>query len=78
VTDPGERVVLTVVGMNCTQCGQAVESVLHAVPGVSEVSVDVAGGTAVVQGDHLCQEVLSEVVREAGFDARPAVLQSEG
>ncbi|MFL6088875.1 MAG: heavy-metal-associated domain-containing protein [Aeromicrobium sp.] len=61
----------SVTGMTCGHCVGAVESELRAVPGVSDVSVDlVAGGTSrvtVISNAPLPPDVVAEAVDEAGY-----------
>jgi copper chaperone len=62
---------LKISGMNCGHCKSAVESALHSVGGVSEVRVDLAKGTAEVEGDADVVALLAAVERE-GYKATPA------
>lgn len=66
-----ERVVLAVTWMSCGGCARAVENALKRSPGVARVSVDLGQERAVVEGKDLSPGVLAEVVREAGYEARP-------
>jgi len=59
----------TVTGMTCGHCVQAVTSELTALPGVSEVSVDLAtGGVDVVSAASLDQDAVRAAIDEAGFE----------
>jgi copper chaperone len=42
--------VLTVGGMTCAHCVQAVDAAVRDVPGVTDVQVDLADGTVRVEG----------------------------
>jgi copper chaperone len=59
---------LAVTGMTCQGCVNAVTRVLSRVPGVRRVSVDLASGRAVVEGDAAADAVLA-AVRKAGYGA---------
>ena len=60
--------VLKVGGMSCGGCAKHVDKALRAVEGVSAVSVDVAQGTATVEGT-ASMEALAAGVVEAGYQA---------
>lgn len=61
---------LTVEGMNCGHCTGAVEKALRAVPGVRDVSVELASKTATVEIDaSVSDEALRKAVTEAGYQA---------
>lgn len=57
----------TVKGMNCPHCQATVTKSIAAVNGVTQVSVDLSTGKAVVEGDHDEADV-HNAVRAAGFD----------
>ncbi len=58
-------------GMNCGHCKASVERALSAVPGVSDVSVDLASKTATVNADNnASNEALSAAVTGAGFTVK--------
>jgi len=59
--------VYRVAGMTCGGCAKHVEKALRAVPGVTEVRVDVPAGTATVAGG-APMEALTVAVKEAGYD----------
>ena len=56
-------------GMMCNHCRANVERVIAAVPGVSKVSVDLAAGTASVEGDPEPAAVIA-AVEAAGYGCR--------
>ncbi|MFI7212472.1 heavy-metal-associated domain-containing protein [Micromonospora maritima] len=59
----------TVTGMTCEHCVRAVTEELSALPGVEEVRVDLAGGTATVTSDApLPVESVRAAVDEAGYE----------
>ena len=64
-----ETTQLAVVGMNCGACVNHVTKALQEVPGVQEVQVDLASGTATVQHDGSAPlETLMDAVSEAGYE----------
>jgi copper chaperone CopZ len=65
-------VKLKVEGMTCGGCVASVENALGRVAGVRKVKVDLAAGTAVVEGAGLDAERLVAVVYDAGYDAAVA------
>lgn len=54
-------------GMACNHCRMTVEKAISAVPGVEKVSVDLAGGSAMVEGDFDSAAVV-KAVTDSGFD----------
>ena len=59
---------LAVEGINCGHCTSAVEKALRAVPGVRDVSVELASKTATVEIDaSVSDEALRKAVTEAGY-----------
>ena len=58
--------VYRVIGMTCGGCVRHVEKALRATPGITEVVVDLTGGTATVTGS-ASFEALSTRVSEAGY-----------
>lgn len=62
---------LTVKGMSCNHCQNAVKSALEEVPGVSAVQVDLSAGTAAVEGSAPVEALVAAVV-EAGYEAAVA------
>ncbi|WP_328613459.1 heavy-metal-associated domain-containing protein [Amycolatopsis sp. NBC_00355] len=58
----------TVSGMSCGHCAQSVTEEIAALPGVTEVDVDVATGRVVVRaGAALAEQDVRTAVEEAGF-----------
>ncbi|MFV0416044.1 MAG: heavy metal translocating P-type ATPase [Chthoniobacterales bacterium] len=66
---PAGQTVLTVDGMSCASCVGRVEAALRAVPGVSEVVVNLATERATVQGT-AGVETLVAAVAKAGYEAK--------
>ncbi|MDR1421263.1 MAG: heavy-metal-associated domain-containing protein [Coriobacteriales bacterium] len=65
-----ETTVLNVEGMHCQHCVKAVTDELTAVPGVSDVQVNLEAGNAVVVHEpDVARSTLIAAVDEAGFDA---------
>ncbi len=60
-------------GMHCSACSAHLESTLKAVPGVSEVSVNLSSATVRVNidTDVVSPEKIDEAVRAAGFSVEP-------
>jgi copper chaperone len=61
----------SVPGMTCGHCVSAVTSELSAIPGVSDVAVDLATKLVVVTGAPLVDEALRAAIEEAGFEPAP-------
>ena len=62
---------LIIEGMKCEKCKAKVEEALKAVPGVTEVAVDLDKGRAsVVCGDDVKDEDLCMAVIDSGFKAK--------
>ncbi|MBD8504902.1 heavy-metal-associated domain-containing protein [Hoyosella sp. G463] len=59
---------ITVTGMTCGHCENAVRSEISALPGVTDVAVDLATGAVTITSDtDLDQAALREAVDEAGY-----------
>ncbi|WP_431942590.1 heavy-metal-associated domain-containing protein [Micromonospora marina] len=59
----------TVTGMTCEHCVKAVTGELSALPGVDEVRIDLANGTATVtSATPLSDESVRAAVDEAGYE----------
>ena len=63
---------LPVEGMTCASCVSRVERALRKVPGVSDVSVNLATEAATVSGTGLAREALVKAITDAGYEV-PAV-----
>ena len=61
-------VTYRVEGMTCAHCVNAVTGELQAVPGVTEVAVDLETKSAVVTGTDLDDAALVAAIDEAGYD----------
>lgn len=59
---------LHVVGMSCGHCEMAVKKALSSVEGVSQVLVDLKTGKVSVAGENLNDNILKDVVEDAGYD----------
>ena len=60
---------IAVSGMTCDHCARAVRAEISKLPGVTEVDVDVDGGTVRVTGDPLPGDApLRAAVEEAGYE----------
>ncbi|WP_418764921.1 heavy-metal-associated domain-containing protein [Mailhella sp.] len=60
--------VITIEGMRCAHCTSNVEKALRAIPGVSDVAVDLAAKTATVEAaDSVTDESLKKAVDDLAF-----------
>ena len=58
----------TVTGMTCQHCVASVTEEVSEIPGVTEVSVDLASGALTVTSDHaLLDSAVKDAVEEAGY-----------
>lgn len=58
-----------VTGMTCEHCVKSVTAEVSAIPGVSDVSVDLAGGTVTfTSAAAVDREVVRAAVDEAGYE----------
>ena len=56
-------------GMNCNHCAASVEKALKAIPGVTAVTVDLAGKSATLTTEtHIADDSITRAVTEAGFE----------
>ena len=64
---------LSIDGMKCDGCAQAVRGALMGLSGVTDAKVDHAAGRAVVsyEPERLTPQQLAAAVQAAGFSARP-------
>lgn len=69
--------VFRVSGMTCGNCVRHVTQALDALPGVEEVTVDLAGGSATVTGTVEPAAVVAALAQE-GYPAEPAASQTAG
>lgn len=59
---------IKIEGMTCGHCTGSVEKALRAVPGVTDVAVDLASKTATVEAqDSVSDNVLIKTVADTGF-----------
>ncbi|PSL00611.1 copper chaperone CopZ [Murinocardiopsis flavida] len=59
----------TVQGMTCDHCAGAVTSEVTAIPGVTEVAVDVAAGRLTVfSAEPVPDQAVNDAVEEAGYE----------
>jgi copper chaperone len=72
VTGPAAGKTWLVTGMTCGHCVAAVTAEVSAVPGVTDVQVDLATGRVVVTGEGVSDDAVRAAVDEAGYDAVPA------
>jgi len=69
----GNIVEITVKGMSCGHCAAAVTKALEALPGVSQVKVDLTNGRVTfAAANPLPQEELAKVIKAAGYELVPA------
>lgn len=60
---------ITVKGMSCGHCAAAVTKALQSLAGVSEVQVDLTGGTVSYQSAApIAREDLARVIKAAGYE----------
>ena len=59
----------TVTGMTCSHCVQAVTEELTALPGVSDVRIDLSAGAVTVTSEEpLADDAVRAAVDEAGYE----------
>jgi copper chaperone CopZ len=63
------EVQLKITGMTCGHCVAAVSKALKSVPGVQDAQVELAGGSARVQGSANAQ-ALVKAVQDEGYTAQ--------
>ena len=59
----------TVPGMSCGHCVAAVTEEVMAVPGVTDVAIDLDSKVVVVSGDALDDAAIRDAIVEAGYEA---------
>ena len=57
----------TVTGMTCGHCVASVTEEVREIPGVSDVDVQLEGGTLTVTGDDVTEDAVRAAVEEAGY-----------
>lgn len=62
---------LRLIGMTCAGCANTIEKALNQVDGVEAAQVNFATETATVTGSNISLESLQDVVKEAGYQAKP-------
>jgi copper chaperone len=63
---------ITVAGMTCQHCVNAVTTEVSRLPGVRTVEVDLTGGRVTVASDQPLDDAdLTAAVEEAGYEIRP-------
>jgi copper chaperone len=64
---------ITVKGMSCGHCVASVTKALEALPGVSEVQVDLASGRVTfANANSVSQEELARAIKAAGYELAPS------
>jgi copper chaperone CopZ len=64
---------ITVKGMSCAHCAAAVTKALEALPGVSQVQVDLSNGkVSFANANPIPREELVRVIKAAGYEMTPA------
>lgn len=61
---------MTIGGMSCNHCREAVLKAVKAIPGVGEVSVELAGGKLEWSGPADLQKAIGEAVSALGFEVK--------
>jgi copper chaperone len=67
-----QNIELKISGMTCGSCQSHVTKALQSAPGVQSVVVDLARGTARIEGEDLDQAALVGAVEEEGYGVQPA------
>ncbi len=64
---------ITVKGMSCGHCTAAVTKALEALPGVSQVKIDLASGrVSFAAANPIPKEELARVIKAAGYEVTAA------
>ncbi|MBE4734321.1 MULTISPECIES: heavy-metal-associated domain-containing protein [Streptomyces] len=66
----------TVSGMSCGHCAASVTEEVVAVPGVTEVDVDVRAGLVTVRGETADDAAVRAAIVEAGYEVAEVVRQA--
>ncbi|MFC7362162.1 heavy-metal-associated domain-containing protein [Nocardioides astragali] len=61
----------SVVGMTCDHCARSVTAEVGALPGVTDVHVDLASGRVTVASEGLNPDQVRKAVEEAGYTLAP-------
>jgi copper chaperone len=64
-----QTIELSIIGMTCDHCVNAVTGALKSVPGVQDAVVSLAEKAARVTGENLDPAKLIEAVKEEGYEA---------
>lgn len=64
--------IYTVSGMSCGHCAASVTEEVMAVPGVTEVDVDVPAGRVTVRGESVSDDAVRDAIGEAGYEVTEA------
>jgi copper chaperone len=64
-----QTIELSVTGMTCDHCVNAVTGAVKDVPGVAEAKVSLEEQSAVVQGDDIDVDKIIEAIKEEGYEA---------
>lgn len=62
-----ERLLLSIEGMSCSHCAEAVLRALESSPGVLSASVDLKSGRAIVAGSGIDEKSVSEAIEALGY-----------
>lgn len=65
-----ESVSLKIDGMSCGSCVNSVKKALTAVPGIASVGVNLADGTARIDGTGLSLAAIEAAIADAGYGAK--------
>ncbi len=63
------NIELKVSGMSCNHCQAAVDKALKSIQGVTSANVNLANGTASVEGTNINPDVLIAAIVEEGYSA---------
>lgn len=66
---PMETLLYIVPGMHCEHCKASVETEIAAIPGVTEVTVDLKSKRVEVHGEPLDDAAIRVAIEEAGYEA---------
>jgi len=67
-----EKVVLTITGMRCERCVEAISTAVHALPGVSFVNVCLEASDVIVRlNPHLCtMDTIRATIERQGYQVQ--------